>query len=101
MYPITRTFPAGERYGRIPQRRRAAGAVPANVAEGLAKRGASANARYLNRARGSREEVPHHLMPIRDLGRADPSAWRACCAELARLLSGYTKAIASLGPQPG
>ena len=101
IYQITKNFPAGELYGLTSQLRRAAVSVPANIAEGFAKRGASDKARYLNIARGSLEEVHYYLILVRDLGYADPSALLVCYEEVARLLSRYTKAVAtpSSGPE--
>jgi len=50
--------------------RRAAISIPANIAEGFTKRGASEKARFLNFAQGSLEECRYYLILIQDLGYA-------------------------------
>jgi four helix bundle protein len=101
IYQVTQNFPAVVLYGLTSQLRRAAVSVPANIAEGFVKRGASDKARYMNIARGSLEEVHYYLILARDLGYADPSALLVGYEEVARLLSGYTKAIAGPCAGPG
>ena len=57
IYKFTSTFPKQETYGLASQMRRAAVSIPANIAEGFAKRTKPDKARYMNVAEGSLEEI--------------------------------------------
>ncbi len=94
IYKMTHHFPATEQYGLTAQLRRAAVSVPANIAEGFAKRGALDKARFLNIARGSLGEVHYYLLLARDLDYADPAALLDAYDQVARLLSRYTQSVA-------
>jgi four helix bundle protein len=93
IYQTTRRFPRVEQFGLIPQIRRAAVSVAANIAEGFSKRGLSDKARFLNIAQGSLEEVHYYLLLAGDLGYMDPEPLATQYREVARLLHGYARAI--------
>ncbi len=93
IYRLTRSFPEDERFGLTSQVRRAAVSVPANIAEGFAKRGANDKARYLNIAQGSLEEVHYYMLLTRDLGYGETSALISQCEEVGRVLQGYRKSV--------
>ena len=57
VYEWTERFPAEERFGLTMQLRRAAASIPANIAEGFARRKPKDKARLYNIAEGSAEEV--------------------------------------------
>ncbi|MBI3485236.1 MAG: four helix bundle protein [Acidobacteria bacterium] len=66
---LTRTFPAVEQFELARQLRRAARSVPANIAEGWAKRNSTAEFKsYLQVAMGSCHEVKFWLDMSRDEG---------------------------------
>jgi four helix bundle protein len=67
VYQATQTWPASERYGLIAQIRRAASAVPTNLAEGAAKHGRREFRRFADIALGSIAEVAYLLLLARDL----------------------------------
>ena len=71
IYRFTRAFPSDEKFGLTSQIRRAAVSVPANIAEGFPKRGASDKTRFFNIAQGSLEEVHYYLILAKDLGYGD------------------------------
>jgi four helix bundle protein len=63
-----KSFPAFERYELGGQLRRAAYSVPANIAEGFARRHSRARRHFLNIAEGSLTEVGYCLHAARRLG---------------------------------
>jgi len=67
-YRITKGFPSEEKFGIVSQMRRAAVSVPANIAEGLKKRGVKDKANYYNIAQGSLNETTYYLILAKDLG---------------------------------
>jgi four helix bundle protein len=68
VYRLTMSWPVQERYGLTSQIRRAASAVPTNLAEGASKRGRKEFRRYADIALGSVSEVAYLLLLARDLG---------------------------------
>ena len=72
VYGLTQSLPASERFGLTSQLRRAAGSIPANIAEGAGRRTAADYGRFLDVALGSANELEYHLMLARDLGFIDP-----------------------------
>jgi four helix bundle protein len=68
IYQVTADWPSAERYGLTAQIRRAAAAVPTNLAEGAAKHGRREFRRYADIALGSTAEVAYLLLLARDLG---------------------------------
>ena len=67
--------------------------VPANIAEGLRRRGKADKARYLNIAEGSLEESRYYLILAQDLGYGDTTKLMSTLEEVSRLLNAYTAAI--------
>ena len=59
---ITKTFPRDELYGIVSQMRRAAVSIPANIAEGYARRYDREKARFVSTALGSNAELETHLI---------------------------------------
>jgi four helix bundle protein len=73
VYRATERWPKHELYGLTSQVRRAAAAVPTNLAEGSAKRGTREYRRFVDIALGSISEVAYLLQLARDLGLLNPS----------------------------
>jgi four helix bundle protein len=61
VYRLTATFPKEELYGLTSQMRRAATSVPANIAEGAARKGTRELLQFLSIATGSLSELDTHL----------------------------------------
>jgi four helix bundle protein len=92
-YTLTASFPKSEIYCLTSQMRRAAISIPANIAEGFKKHGASDKLRFLNFSQGSLEECRYYLILIQDLNYAVTSDTEALLEEVSRMLSAYASAI--------
>ena len=93
VYAFTAGFPKQETYGLALQMRRAAVSVPANIAEGVRRRGKAEKARYMNIAEGSLEESRYYVILAQDLGYGDTDKLNSALEEVSRLLSAYAAAI--------
>ena len=82
VYKLTRTYPADERYGLSSQMRRAAVSVPANIAEGFARRAPRDKGRFYLFARASAEELKYFLILSRDLEYAPSSVLEPLAKEV-------------------
>ena len=74
VYRLTETFPSSERYGLSGQMRRAAVAIPSNIAEGAARASTREYLRYLEIARSSLVEIETQLLIARRLRMAAADA---------------------------
>jgi len=83
IYGVTRTFPGDERFGLIAQLRRAAVAIPSNIAERHSRLGPGEFRRFVSIARGSVAEVETQIAVAVALGFADEVA--SLSSELNRL----------------
>src|SRR5205823_2735755 len=63
----TRAFPKEEIFGLTSQIRRASASIGANIAEGCGRRSDREMKRFVQIARGSANELEHHLLLARDL----------------------------------
>ncbi len=75
IYRVTASWPRAELYGLASQARRAAFSAPANIAEGMARRGAKELRRFLDIALGSLAELDVALRLARDSGILAHTAW--------------------------
>ena len=69
-YRLTRSFPREETFGLSAQIRRAAGSIPANIAEGHGRENTQSFIQYLSVAQGSLKELETHLMLAERVGVA-------------------------------
>lgn len=68
VYKMTRTLPQNELYGLTSQMRRAAVSVPANIAEGFARRSIKDKLKAYKITERSPEELKYYFILARDLG---------------------------------
>ena len=92
VYKKTKEFPREELYTLTSQQRRAASAIPANIAEGCGKASNADFAKYLQIAFGSASECEYHLLLSRDLDLLNESDY----AELERSVIEVKRMLASL-----
>lgn len=89
IYKIPRQFPAEERFGIISQMRRATSSIPANIAEGQARRTTGEFLQSLGVARGSLAELETFLMLSERLEYLSPESSErllSTCGEINRML---------------
>jgi four helix bundle protein len=89
IYKISSSFPKEEVYGLTSQIRRAAFSIPANIAEGFAKKSNKDKMRFYNIAQGSLSELKYYLILINDLGYYRSSDIKLLANEVGKLLNGY------------
>ena len=95
-YEVTRRFPAEERYGLTSQMRRAAASVPANIAEGQARRSTGEFLQSLGIARGSLAELETFLTlseRLRLIRSETRDSVLENCAEINRMLTGLMRSL--------
>ena len=97
IYRVTRAFPAEERFGLIAQLRRAAVAIPSNIAEGRNRLGAAEFRRFVSIARGSAAEVETQLavaVALGFVGGGEIPSLSSRLDELSKMLFGLYRRLA-------
>jgi len=87
LYRETATFPSDEKFGLTSQIRRAAVSIPANIAEGAARRSKREFSRFLLVARGSATELRLLLDIARETGNVSDDRFNACGETLDRIVA--------------
>jgi four helix bundle protein len=103
VYHTTASFPKSELYGLTSQLRRAAFSIPANIAEGSAKRGKREFRRFLDIALGSFAELTYGIRFARDVGVLSRSQFddlERLRLPTGRITWGLYRAVAHLAPRP-
>jgi four helix bundle protein len=94
VYRLTTSFPREEQFGLSSQMRRAAVAVPSNIAEGQGRLTRGEFRQFLGIARGSLLELETQLTVARELGYVDSDnpLFEAIC-EVGRMLNGLLNSL--------
>lgn len=98
VYRATNEFPKDEMFGLTSQIRRAAGSIPANIAEGCGRNGDPELRRFMQIAMGSASELEYHLLLAHDLRYivdADYDLLAQNVEEVKRMLSGFIRRLKS------
>ena len=96
-YLATREFPKQELFGLVSQIRRAAGSIPANIAEGQGREHTKEFLNHLSMARGSLLEWETHLLLSQRVGFLDQAELErllAVAERISRMLSGLRASLA-------
>lgn len=99
IYQITESFPKTETFGLTNQMRRAAVSIPSNIAEGQGRSTTKDFMHFLHIARGSLQELETQVIIAQRLEfitEAVHSELTTNICEIARILSGLLKSLASL-----
>lgn len=94
VYKATESFPKEEKFGLTAQVRRAAVSIPANIAEGAARRSTKEFVYFLSNAQGSASEVETELLIANRLGYLpEPrlSELRSSYDDIGKMLIGLTR----------
>lgn len=96
-YEVTKAFPAIEQFGLTDQMRRSALSVPANIAEGFARRTSKDKRNFYQTALASLSETESHMIIACDLGFLGVQALHELQSksnDVGRLISGLIKSAA-------
>ena len=96
VYRDTSAFPSSEIHGLTSQLRRAAAAVPSDIAEGKGRLSKREYVQFLSKARGSLYEVETQLEISRNLGYLTQDHFESLvdsCSEIGRMLNGLIRAV--------
>ena len=94
IYEATGDFPKDERFGLISQLRRAAVSIPANIAEGAARKGSKEFIYFLSNSQGSASEVETELLIANRLGYLKQSRYTELISaldEIGRMITGLSQ----------
>ncbi|MBP9771782.1 MAG: four helix bundle protein [Candidatus Pacebacteria bacterium] len=98
IYSLTRRLPKEETRGLISQMNRAAVSIPANIAEGYARKHRAEYIQFLRISFGSGAELETHLTIIKEVGMIESVGTRDAENVLNEVMRLLNKLIASLQP---
>ena len=95
-YRLTRQFPRDEPFGLTSQTRRAAGSIPANIAEGHGRENTGSFGQYLRISQGPLKEPETHLLLAERVGilpALDLQPHLAQCESLGKMLRALIRSL--------
>ncbi|HET7313786.1 four helix bundle protein [Salinisphaera sp.] len=98
IYELTRGFPSEEKFGITSQMRRACASIPANIAEGQARRTTGEFLASLGIARGSLAELETFLNLSERLGylsKKDSESSLSACVEINKMLNALMRSLST------
>jgi four helix bundle protein len=96
IYALTKSYPKEEIYCIVNQIRRAAVSIPANIAEGCARRSTKEYVQFLYISLGSAAELETHLIVSHNLGYITTNTcdtMQVKLEEIIRMLTGLIKSL--------
>ena len=96
VYGVTKSFPETERYGLTSQMRRAAVSIPANIAEGYARKHRQEYTQFIRVAFASGAELETHLVIAKRLGYIPQSSYDHIESLLTEIMKMLNKFIVTL-----
>lgn len=100
VYRLTKAFPPDERYGLVPQMRRAVVSVVANIVEGSKRKSAKDRIHFHTTSDASLEELKYYVYLSKELGYLDESAYSNLlerCRTVGKMLFGLSRSLRSGG----
>lgn len=94
IYKMTECFPKEEKFGLTSQIRRAAVSVPANIAEGAARKSSKEFSQFLSIAQGSTSELETELLIAHRLGYLNEDCYqqlRNSLDSIGRMITGLAQ----------
>lgn len=96
IYRLTEKFPKTEQFGLVSQIRRAAVAIPANIAEGYARKHRGEYIQFIRIAYASGAELETEILIAKELGFASADAFDKAEHLLKEIMPMLNKLVASL-----
>jgi four helix bundle protein len=96
IYKVTESFPKEEKFGLISQIRRAAVSIPANIAEGAARRSPKEFVHFLSNSQGSASEVETELLishRLRYIQEGEYFELLSMLDDIGRMLTGLSRHV--------
>jgi four helix bundle protein len=96
VYKISKEFPSEERFGLIPQIRRAAASIGANLMEGSHRLNRKEFRHFAGIAKGSAGELKYHLLLAKDLDYLPSEKYqelRLGLEEISKMLNGLIRSL--------
>lgn len=100
VYTLTSSFPKSELFGLTSQMRRAAVSIPANIAEGYARKHRKEYVQFIRIAYGSGAELETYFVLVKNLGFVENASTREAEKLLDETMRMLNKLVSSLVATP-